>query len=448
VVLDVAGLQRLLGDAAAIAEDLHRAGAPRVAVAASQVAAQLLARARAGITVSTGAPDAALCDVPIGILEQLVADARDASAAAAATVIRRGSAVRPSTALVPRHARDDPEQSRRLGAALSSSKGRDPAFDVLSRWGLTTVGEFAALPASELASRLGSEGVAIQRLARGIDPRPLVPDPGVPRFAGSFELEWPIDTLEPLSFVFARLLDPLAAALERADRGAIALHLDLRLANRTTCTRLLPLPVAMRDPRVLRTLLLLDLESHPPSAAVDVVSIEIDPAPARIVQYSLLARAVPSPETLATLMARLGALAGEARCGSPALLDSHQPDAFAMRPVAFPERGMGGADVRAPPLDVARGGDERVLCLRRFRPPIAVRVAVEAGRPARIAIDRRGMPGGTVTQAAGPWRSSGGWWESVRWNRDEWDVSLSDGAVCRLFRDRDSGVWFLEGVFD
>ena len=86
--------------------------------------------------------------------------------------------------------------------------------------------------------------------------------------------------------------------------------------------------------------------------------------------------------------------------------------------------------------------------LRRFRPPIAIRVAVESGRPIRVAIDRQRMPGGVVEQAAGPWRISGGWWESGRWNRDEWDVALSDGTVCRLFRDRDADGWWLEGVVD
>jgi protein ImuB len=88
------------------------------------------------------------------------------------------------------------------------------------------------------------------------------------------------------------------------------------------------------------------------------------------------------------------------------------------------------------------------LTLRRFRPPLAVRVTVEKGRPVRVAIDRRGMPGGGVQQAAGPWRTSGGWWETARWSRDEWDVALGDGALCRLFRDRDCGSWFLEGIFD
>ena len=442
VVLDVAGLQRLFGDAAAIAEQLSNAGAPSVAVARSQTAAILLSRARQGVTVAIGHPETALRDVPLAVLEQWLADA-DAAVLARAT--QRQSAIR-----------------------------RSRPFDVLRRWGLSTIGEYAALPADELSARLGSEGVAMQRLARGLDPRPLVPDPGIPRFIGTMALEWPIEMLEPLSFVFARLLDPLAAALERADRGAIALRLELRLTDRTTHVRSLPLPAPMRDPRVLRTLLVLDLESHPPSAAVDVVSIEIDPAPGRIVQYSLLERAVPSPETLATLMARLGALVGEVRCGSPRLLEVHRPDAFVMTRPVFGDRVNSQPPRLRAEENLARSGEVSpkravkhsregggvgswklpqsteapAVALRRFRPPVAVRVLVEGGRPVRLAIDRRGMPGGNVLQAAGPWRTSGGWWERDRWNRDEWDVALSDGAVCRLFRDREDGGWFVEGIFD
>jgi protein ImuB len=219
----------------------------------------------------------------------------------------------------------------------------------------------------------------------------------------------------------------------------------------------------MRDPRVLRTLLLLDLESHPPSTAIDVVTIEVDPAPARIVQYSLLERALPSVETLATLNARLGALVGADRCGSPVLLDTHRPDAFEMMRFGdcrengghSPQRQQGqqrevldlsvfsvASVVDLSPLS------RRFPVIRRFRPPVAVRVAVDRGTPVRMAIDRQGMPGGRVTQAAGPWRTSGGWWEGAPWDRDEWDLAFADGAVCRIFRDRHSGVWFLNGVVD
>jgi protein ImuB len=196
---------------------------------------------------------------------------------------------------------------------------------------------------------------------------------------------------------------------------------------------------------VLRTLLLLDLESHPPSAAIDVVTIELDPAPARIVQYSLLERAVPSPETLATLNARLGALVGETRCGSPVLLDTWRPDGFEMQ--RFDPKGS--VRLQADPCSPAKAGHYRPeTILRRFRPPVAVRVIVDRGRPARVFIDRRGMPGGHVLQSAGPWRTSGAWWDGAAWDRDEWDVALGDGAICRLFQDRLGGCWFLDGVVD
>jgi protein ImuB len=296
-----------------------------------------------------------------------------------------------------------------------------------------------------------------------------------------------------LSFVLARLLDPLSAALERADRGAAAIRLALRLTNRAVHTRVLQLPAPMRDARVLRTLLLLDLESGSPfggasegpsEVMIDIVSIELDPAPARITQFSLLERALPSPETLSTLTARLSALVGESRIGSAVLLDSHRPDAFAMVRFA-PEVGETGL----PP-------NERRPVLRRQRLPPAIRVSVEHGRPVYIATARRGMPQGAVIQAAGPWRTSGGWWSTSGaggwgpgygagegglvppksrsdeglvppksrsdeglvppksrsdeggWNRDEWDVALNSGVVCRIYQDRMNERWFLEGTYD
>jgi protein ImuB len=455
VVLDISGLGRLLGTPQTIGAELARAaeaGAAdvRIAIARSQTAARLLSIAHPGPTIADADGAAAIALLPIDTLRVLIED-------------------------------DDV----RDGAAAARSKSTVDRLDTFRRWGLTTLGEIAALPSMELSERMGQNGLALQRLARGIDRAPLVPDPEVPRFLQSMELEWPIDALEPLSFVFARLLDPLSSALARADRGAAALRLDLRLVDRTTHSRVLQLPAAMRDAKVLRTLLLLDLESHPPSAAIDVVRIEIDPVPGRIVQYSLLERALPSPETLATLMARLGALVGDSRCGSPVLLDTWRPDGFEMTRFApdhsqpslhIPESDGCLAEAAQPSLDGARDGPELAegprrrtpaarsqqpgassqeraasnLILRRFRPPVAIRVTVDRGRPVRVAIDRRGMPGGDVDRAAGPWRTSGAWWDpkSAVWDRDEWDAALSDGSICRLFYDRIDECWFLEAVLD
>ena len=90
-------------------------------------------------------------------------------------------------------------------------------------------------------------------------------------------------------------------------------------------------------------------------------------------------------------------------------------------------------------------------------------MSVEHGRPVHLASSRRAMPHGAVVQAAGPWRTSGGWWTTQTelppkggshkssehaWNRDEWDVALKNGVVCRIYQDRTTERWFLEGMYD
>ncbi len=444
VLLDVSGLGRLIGEPPAIAAELARA------------------LADAGV-------DAAVAIAPTGTSARLLAARREAAPAIAADAAA-------SIAPLPIA---DLEPLETLPPAIAV-RDRARPYETLERWGIATLGDLAALPPAELSTRLGRRGVALQRLARGLDPGPFAPDAETPRFIQRLDLEWPIDALEPLSFILARLLDPLSSALERADRGAAALRLDLGLTDRSTHARVLQLPAPMRDARVLRTLLLLDLESHPPHAAIDVVTIEVDPAPARITQFSLLERALPSPETLSTLLARLSALVGDTRCGAAVLLDTHRPGAFEM------ERFHPGADdaclaeaaSRRRRAAGAGAAGAHAFVVRRRRIPLAIRVRVEQGRPVHVAVVRRGMPGGTVTQAAGPWRTSGGWWTQTgaggaggaegaegagaegaggaqgaggaggAWNRDEWDVALSDGAVCRIFQDRVSHRWFLDGIYD
>ena len=61
--------------------------------------------------------------------------------------------------------------------------------------------------------------------------RPLVPAGVAEQFEESLDLEWPIDGLEPLSFVLARLLEPLCERLERSDRGAVVLRVTLTLVT-------------------------------------------------------------------------------------------------------------------------------------------------------------------------------------------------------------------------
>ena len=452
VMLDTSGLGDMVGDARAVGDALRRAAADRglcarVAVATTRMAALLAVQGRAGLTViPPGLEAASLASLPLGVLKAL--------AEIQASGASKAGQARPPLAL--------------------------PAFALLStvrRWGLKTLGDLAALPSADLFERLGASGLMLQRLARGEDDRPLVPDPVENPLEASLALEWPIEGLEPLSFVLRRLFETLCARLERGRVGAAVLHVRLWLVTREVHARTLQLPAPLRDPRVLCTLVLLDLESHPPSAGIDRVAIVVDPVPTRVLQFSLLERALPSPEQISTLLARLAALMGEGRCGAPALVDSHKPDAFEMRPFNPGAGGRGPNPKSRIPNPKLQG--PLISVLRRFRAPVTARVTVDRGRPVRVATGHRSVDGGRVVMCAGPWRTSGHWWTgrasgtrrasvesripnpesregtnerssscSPCWDRDEWDVALTDGGVYRIYRDRGQRSWFVEGVID
>lgn len=476
VLCDLQGVERLFGGPRDVAEHMRRAlvdtGAVRLAVAPTHTSASLLALGRPGVSVAATPADArlALDPVPVAALA-----AWESGGAAGVP-----SAVRSDAPVGWRHPRDTHQgsETRRVERGrvqMSGSRRRAidtahqdvrRALDVLRRWGIRTLGQLAALPADELAARLGTLGPRWHHAARGEDLAPLVPLVETEPFEASMELEWPVEGLEPLSFVLGRVLEPLALRLERADRGAAVLTTELHLTTREQHTRTLQLPAPMRDPKTLRTLILLDLESHPPTAAIDRVVVRVDPTPGRIVQWSLIERAQPSPEHVSTLLARLGALMGESHVGAPALVDSWRPGAFAMTPFGLeqqPQRAR--ADVDA--LDAASPGSQGPaptpvgVAFRRFRLPVPARVTLKDGRPVRLVPDRRGLSGGEIIESAGPWRTSGHWWEptandtaavgaarTTAWNRDEWDVVMADGVACRVYLERDAGQWFVDGTFD
>ena len=476
VVCDVRGVKRLFGDPARVAAICRAQAAERgveaaVAIASTRTAALLVALAP-GTTAATVAPSgeaAAVAPLPLVLLDRLAR--LEAGAAAAA---------RPS---------------HRRARAAGDDAGPVP-LDTWRRWGLATLGALAALPSADLFERMGAAGLAWQAMARGTDARPLTPTAEAQPFAATVAFEWPIEAIEPLSFALGSLVDPLCARLDRGGLGTITLQTTLRLVTRALHVRRLSLPMPMRDPRVLRTLIVLDLESHPPPAGIDALTVTFEPVAGRIVQPSLLARAHPRPETIATLTARLRAVMGDGRVGTPVAVDSHRGGAFAMRP--FDGRGVDGLPLVTPEAEPAVASPAPVvaLTLRRFRQPPRVRVDLERGRPVRVRpLESGRLPRlGVVHKAAGPWRTSGDWWRvddeaasrqspgaasaglgqgaagerpapwkprawrpepgvwseepAAPWDDDEWDVVLDSGCALRLARARATDVWVVVAVVD
>ena len=461
-ILDLAGMESLFGTLPEIAHNLFQCAATlgldgNVSIASNPDAAVLAARGFSGVTVVPCGKEAeCLGSLPIEVL----------------FVDRLGD-----------QQKTDNEKNGK-GKRSEQKKETERLLETLDRWGIRDLCALAALPEVALSERLGQEGLRLQQLARGAASRTLVPvkEPAV--FEEAIELEYPIVLLEPMAFLLNRLLEQICARLAARALNTQELRLTLELQNLTGIDpesdtfgipsesdaeqsaaksqspvqhfvsgrqrkfcRTLRLPLPMLDPKLFLKLLQLDLNANPPGAPIVNIHLVAEPARPRSAQGGLFLPPSPEPEKLELTLARIAGLVGEARVGSLELLDTHRAEGFRMR------RFVPGVVQETQSQKTSEPVKDRsaVAALRMFRPPLRAAVTLENGELAHVICAKKKEVQGSVLWKAGPWRSSGDWWEREAWARDEWDIALqnADGVVLyRLVHDLLGGGWFVEGTYD
>jgi protein ImuB len=320
--------------------------------------------------------------------------------------------------------------------------------ETLGRWGVTTLGALARLPADRVASRLGPAGAAAHQAARGIDPQPLVPHQPPPTLTEGMELEWPVVTVEPLLAAIRQSLDRIRRRLEAHDLACALLSLELGLEPEGSARRTIRLPAPTRDVDALVALIRLELSSHPPGAAVAAFACFVHPDRPRRGQITLFGAPEIHPEKLAATMARIAGRIGPDRVGAPAVVDGHLPERYGTAVFDPPP---------APKLKREPKNGRGLLAVRVLRPPVPLEVIVEEVNSRQSTLRLVSVTSATgatpriqglVRVAAGPWSLEDGWWSERPVERDYWDVELSGGRLYRIFRDRRSGDWFADGMYD
>ena len=228
-------------------------------------------------------------------------------------------------------------------------------------------------------------------------------------------------------------------------RGLICgdLRLSLRLATRGRDERTVTVAAPSNDVKALLTLVRLQLEAHPPAAAIEAVRVAAVPERLRAAQLDLFRPSGPAPARLAVTLARLTAICGADRVGVPVVADSHRPDAYGVRRLFRGARWLGWSygvkeEQPSPPPNPLTPNTLTPcsiipLALRAIRPPQAVEVF--CARDRRSSCAARTSPAASCTPPArGACRASGG--ASGRYARDYYDAQLSDGCVYRLYCDR------------
>lgn len=241
--------------------------------------------------------------------------------------------------------------------------------DRLALFGLTRMGQLAALPRAAVGAQFGSVGERLQQLARGLDPRPIVPRRRPERLTARRTFETPLDSV-----------------------GAIALV--LRAASAELCGAL-----AGRGLAPGRATLTVQLEDAPP------LRVELAfPEPAR------------EPDWIARLLiGRLEALARDRRFRRVTVTDTEPPDSRVQWSVRAAAGNIRPPTTSSMAVSTARGKFEE----EEAEPRITGMTLI---------LDRLADPRGRQLPAFEP---QAGKWEELRWSLERLTARFGEGRLWR-----------------
>src|SRR5215831_13743751 len=292
-------------------------------------------------------------------------------------------------------------------------------FAILHKWGVHTLGQLAALDKEQVGVRLGPEAVHMWERANGQSNRVLKLIRPPESFEESFEFEHEIETAQPLLFMFRRFLEHLAVRLSAI--YLVAKELTLRItfsnsrqdesavASKHVYERVFKIPQPTNDVDLLFRMLQTHLENFRSEHPIVAVALSVQPIKPAGEQFGLFETTLRNPYQLSETLARLTALLGSDRIGTPVLEETHRPDAFRMQPFSWQLNSAadnGGRSFATPgslrePGKLS-GSLLHILCpaLRRFRPALSVSVLQDEKTPAHL---RSAKMSGKIIAQRGPY---------------------------------------------
>jgi protein ImuB len=319
---------------------------------------------------------------------------------------------------------------------------------ILHKWGIHTIGQLAALDKQQLGARLGPEAIPMWERANGQSSRVIKLIRSPESFQESFEFENEIETAESLLFMLRRFLEQLAIRLSGIYLVAKELTLRITFTNKEIYERIFKIPQPTNNVDLLFRMLHTHLENFKSEYPIVAVALSAQPIKPAREQFGLFETTLRNPHQLSETLARLTALLGADRVGTPVLKETHRPDVFRIEPFSWAltsAAGNGGGSSATPgphpearrslPLHMSRS------VLRRFRPAISGSVFTSENWHLQSAKIR-----GKIVKQRGPYLFSGNWWDEKSWVRAEWDLQVETGEL--VLAHESQGTWKLDGVYD
>ncbi|HTX86009.1 MAG TPA: DNA polymerase Y family protein [Streptosporangiaceae bacterium] len=338
--------------------------------------------------------------------------------------------------------------------------------ELLPRLGIETLGQLAALPSAEAASRFGPPGKLASRLARGLDPRPLIPRPPAADESVQQEFDPPADQSEPVIFAAKALADQMHDRLAAAGLACVRIQVQVRLSDGQELSRI------WRHDGLLSALAVAervrwqldgwrsasgdrapDQDGWPGTAGITrlrLVPDQLVRATGR--QLALWGDAVPS-DRVARAAIRVQAMLGHAQVTRPVLAGGRRPaDQVLLVPFGDAETPQRPAD--RPWADQIPAPSPATV----FDVPLAASVTDDSGQPVTVSgraqlsapptwLSAAGGPARAVTAWAGPWPITERWWDPVHARRQARFQLVTEDGTAWLAALQD-GRWLIEASYD
>ena len=294
--------------------------------------------------------------------------------------------------------------------------------------GVTTLGALAALPHGPFVRRFGPAAARWHDAARGIDRAPFIPRGHAISIEAAMLGEGSAQSEAAVIFALRVLTGRICNDLERCGKRASALQVEIELEDAQTEQVEVQLAAATSDERAMLDVLRAKFEDMRFTAPICGLRVRATGLEEGGEALPLLAGDEIDRANVAVVLARLEAMLGEPVRRARTREAHPLEERFRYERFALPKRDPAGRAESAPKL------------VPQLRLLTVTEISVRLHRGEPVAIDER-----AVRHVAGPWRIDEGWFATPV-ARDEYDVQLESGEVCRIYRQGDR--WYMRGSYD
>ncbi|MEP6788383.1 MAG: hypothetical protein ABJB40_08130 [Acidobacteriota bacterium] len=369
VLLDVSGLERLIGKPDQIAqhilERLKTTGVPgNIAIAATVDTAMLLARQKKGLN----------------------------------------------------HTIASPAEFQKL--PLRDLCIENDSIGIFNELGINNIEELRQVPVDDLINRYGQDFRKVIDVIEQNDKSFLTPNIKESNVAWTYDLDFAVDDFEQLIFIVNHGLDDLLGQIAHYGLSTEQLDITFKLNNKTVRCYEIKTSFPTLEKTFWLKLINLHVSLDPPEAAIMSVNVVAHFTRPRPDQKGLYAVSRPEPESLLLTVNKIKKLVGEENVGVPILLNQRLSEAFALDADKLPQ-GKETLEVRA---------ERSIIAFTYYHPPVRAEVLVRDGR---LVFIKTRLFSGHVTEYSGVWKANSKWWDRS-WKTQEWDVEVEDHGVYRL----------------